>query len=632
MLRFLRERGNTWVLKGFLGVVALTFVSWGGYSSMTSGNAVSGGRVAAWVNENPISVREFESRYYRQAESMRQRLGAAFTPELERQLNLRRATFQQIVSEMLQLTEAARLGIEVSDAEVALSIQEDSAFQIAGRFDSVRYKQVLRENRLNARQYEKSQRRAIATSRLRRYLGLGATIVESEVRDAYRWRNEKIRLDIIRIMPEMFSKEVSVKDEDLKAYFAKDKATFRTGPKRKAKWWFLPYAAVSARMTFKEHDLISHYQDTRSRYKVKESVTVHQILRKVLPDAKKEKFEKAKSLLARIRKQIAAGKSFAELAKANSEGPAASKGGKLGVFERGQMLPVLEKIVFALKAGKVSQPIQTSFGVHLILVSKHTRGGVLPFSEVRSKVEASLRDQKARVAAKKMLRLVRYDVEDKKPVPKTAGLQSGGTGFFERGRPPVLAPERKIISRLVFELKKKGDLSTERTGEKGTIFVRLVDMKPSEVPPLKSVESRVRAQYILKKAGEIADRKSETWLAQLQKGEKKFDALAADLKVKISQPEPFSRLVAPAEFREEAGTIGKIFQLKKGKFDRIRNRGYFLMLRGGAPPSVDMSKYREQKKKLSEGLLAAKSRNIFTRRMGDIQKAAKIRFEGGFSL
>ena len=59
--------------------------------------------------------------------------------------------------------------------------------------------------------------------------------------------------------------------------------------------------------------------------------------------------EKAKSLLAGIRKQIAAGKSFAELAKANSEGPAASKGGKLGVFERGQMLPVLEKIVFALK-------------------------------------------------------------------------------------------------------------------------------------------------------------------------------------------------------------------------------------------------------------------------------------------
>jgi len=138
MLRFLREKGNTWLLKGLLGFVALTFVSWGGYS-MTSQQAVPGGRVAAWVNETPITIREFENRYFQQTESMRRRLGVAFTPDLEKQLNLRRATFQLIVLEKLQFEEAARLGIEISDGEVALNIQEESSFQSAGRFDKSRF-------------------------------------------------------------------------------------------------------------------------------------------------------------------------------------------------------------------------------------------------------------------------------------------------------------------------------------------------------------------------------------------------------------------------------------------------------------------------------------------------------------
>ncbi len=193
MLRFLREKGNTWLLKGLLGFVALTFVSWGGYS-MSSRQAVQGGRVAAWVNETPITVREFESRYFQQSEIMRRRFGANFTPELERQLNLRRATFQQVVSEKLQLEEASRLGIEIVDDEVAISIQEEPSFQIAGRFDQTRYKQVLLQNRLNPKQYEELQRRALATARLRRYLGLGAAVSEIEIRSAYKWASELFRL------------------------------------------------------------------------------------------------------------------------------------------------------------------------------------------------------------------------------------------------------------------------------------------------------------------------------------------------------------------------------------------------------------------------------------------------------
>ena len=209
MLRFLREKGKSWVLKGVLGFVALTFVSWGGYSMTSRKTVVPGGRVAAWVDDIPISVREFESRYFQQAETMRQRFGSAFTPELEKRLGLRRMTLSQLVSEKLQVKEAGRLGIQVSDEEVALRIQEEPSFQRAGQFDAGLYRSVLRANRLNPRQFEDQQRLVLAIANLRRYIGMGATVSENEIRAAYQWLNEKVRVDSFRVTSDLFSKNVA---------------------------------------------------------------------------------------------------------------------------------------------------------------------------------------------------------------------------------------------------------------------------------------------------------------------------------------------------------------------------------------------------------------------------------------
>lgn len=61
---------------------------------------------------------------------------------------------------------------------------------------------------------------------------------------------------------------------------------------------------------------------------------------------------------------------FAELAKANSECPSSAKGGDLGEFTPGQMVKEFDAVAFKLPVGKVSDPVQTQFGHHLILVTK----------------------------------------------------------------------------------------------------------------------------------------------------------------------------------------------------------------------------------------------------------------------
>ena len=91
---------------------------------------------------------------------------------------------------------------------------------------------------------------------------------------------------------------------------------------------------------------------------------------KILPAADAEK--KIKELKATIDATPEAEKSakFAELAKANSDCPSGARGGDLGFFTHGQMVPEFDKAAFELPVGKVSDIVKTSFGYHIILVTE----------------------------------------------------------------------------------------------------------------------------------------------------------------------------------------------------------------------------------------------------------------------
>ncbi|MBN2155119.1 MAG: peptidyl-prolyl cis-trans isomerase [Candidatus Lokiarchaeota archaeon] len=72
------------------------------------------------------------------------------------------------------------------------------------------------------------------------------------------------------------------------------------------------------------------------------------------------------SHLLKIMENLEAGQKFDKLAREFSECPSKNKGGDLGYFIRGKMVPEFEKAVLALNVGEVSQPVKTKFGWHLI--------------------------------------------------------------------------------------------------------------------------------------------------------------------------------------------------------------------------------------------------------------------------
>jgi peptidyl-prolyl cis-trans isomerase C len=88
-----------------------------------------------------------------------------------------------------------------------------------------------------------------------------------------------------------------------------------------------------------------------------------------------------------IEDELKKGADFAELAKKKSKDPGASDGGDLGFFTKDQMVPEFSAVAFALEPGKVSDPVKSQFGWHVIKVEEKRKRKAPDFDQVKSQIE-----------------------------------------------------------------------------------------------------------------------------------------------------------------------------------------------------------------------------------------------------
>ena len=106
--------------------------------------------------------------------------------------------------------------------------------------------------------------------------------------------------------------------------------------------------------------------------------------------------EQAKAKAEDLRKQIVAGANFDELAKKESDDTGSgARGGDLGTFGHGQMVPEFEQAAFAAKPGDVTPVVKTQFGYHIIKVEAHDH---TPLEQVRPTIEKNLKQAKLHAA------------------------------------------------------------------------------------------------------------------------------------------------------------------------------------------------------------------------------------------
>ncbi len=123
-----------------------------------------------------------------------------------------------------------------------------------------------------------------------------------------------------------------------------------------------------------EEEVTNYYNEHKESFQKPESVRASHILVK--------ESEKANEIL----NEINAGLSFEEAASKYSICPSKEAGGDLGEFTKGKMVPEFEEAAFNIEKGKISDPVKTQFGYHLIKVQYKKEADISTLEEVRNKI------------------------------------------------------------------------------------------------------------------------------------------------------------------------------------------------------------------------------------------------------
>jgi peptidyl-prolyl cis-trans isomerase C len=153
------------------------------------------------------------------------------------------------------------------------------------------------------------------------------------------------------------------------------------------------------------------YDENTNMFAQPESVTASHILISTQEAESEEARQEALERAEELKTQLEEGADFAELAREHSEGPSASRGGSLGQFSRGQMVPPFEEAAFALEPGEISDVVETRFGYHIIKVDEKNDGGTTPYEEVKGQIGQYLEQQRQQEAVQSYIDELKADAD-----------------------------------------------------------------------------------------------------------------------------------------------------------------------------------------------------------------------------
>ncbi len=150
-----------------------------------------------------------------------------------------------------------------------------------------------------------------------------------------------------------------------------------------------------------------------------EQVRARHILITVDKDASLKDKTAALNKAKEAKKKIDQGEDFAKVAQEYSQDTVSAKrGGDLGFFSRGDMVPEFEKVAFEMKVGEVSSPVLTEFGYHIIKVEEHKASRSVSFDDVKDDLQQYMFQKEAQKRYEKWLKDLRagakiqvYDLE-----------------------------------------------------------------------------------------------------------------------------------------------------------------------------------------------------------------------------
>jgi peptidyl-prolyl cis-trans isomerase D len=516
MLRVLREHASSWMLKGILILVAVTFISWGGYSYFREKKET----YVAKVNSVTIEWREYNDAFQNTVKQYQRALGPAFSEKMIDELRLREKILDGLIEKILILQEAKRLGFSVSDAELREIIESIPAFQVNGQFDTRRYEWALRSNRMTPEQFEQSQRENLLISKIVNLITMNeGKVSEEEVLDTYLFENERLNLAFVKVAPGALKSQVSTNEIETKDYYQKHQEEFRTPTFIQVQYLLFRSSDFEGKVQVSPEEVNRFYNSRKDTLKMPKAQVKDQILQTL-------KKEKAKAEASRK-----ADDAFYSLYRSRDlEGYSKEKNIPIkttGLFKEGDEIPdigrnpVFYSSALSLRLEEISPVVNIPPNFYILKLVNKKDSRIPPLDEVkeavRRKVLETKAEEKARQVAEDFLSQIRKGKKIRE-VAREKGYPLEETGFFVRtaGVVPRIGPAREFMGTLA-SLTEKNPVPKEIVRTKDGYFVmRLSGYKSADQSKFLSVKEKLEQRLRNQKREEAF----QNWVDQLRSSAK----------------------------------------------------------------------------------------------------------------
>ena len=559
MMDSLRKTGAKVLTVLLFGLLILSFAVWG-IGDMFSGPGVNTAVIE--VDGVRVDQREFSTTLRRSVRRLEQAFGQPIDMEQARAFGL----VDQVIGEMsgraLLERQAQAMGLVVSRGQLAEAIRSEPAFQDAtGTFDQMMFERALQVSGLSEQGLLAQLSREANQEQIAGAVTEGAAAPEILADALYRFQSEQRVAEYVLIPRSGIEAPADPDEETLQSFYGENTQRFMAPEYRALTFLHLAVADFAGEVGISEDRLRETFEERREEFVVPERRRIEQI---VLADEAAAKAAKAR---------VDEGADFAAVAQESTGNPPVD----LGLLSAEEFLPELTDAVFALPQNKVSDPLASPLGWHLVRATEIRPREEPTFEGVRER----LRSELAEAEAVEALILTANQLDDELGGGASLETAADALGLRVETVPAVDArgqdragnsveglPGGPDFLRSAFALGVGEESLLVETAEGGQYVVRVDEIVPTAPKPFEEVREDVLEAWRRAEVERMLEERAEAFAARLSEAGG-FQGLTVPGGAAAAKTQPLRRDDGAAPGSPSPQLAARLFEVDQGEVVRV---------------------------------------------------------------
>ncbi len=558
MLTALRSKASSWVAKGLLLLLVLSFAVWGiGDFLREAGDEE---RAVAQVGSDEILTSQLRKQLSVTISNITRQSGVTIDGEQAKQFGLDQMALNQLIESRVYSSYGAQLGMRISFDMIQQRVRTFPAFlNEQGQFDPRRFESALRSMEISESDFAEEYRINTIKSFIIGSISNGVAMPKAMAESIYASRGEERLAKTILIADASITEQFTPDEETLKKYHEANAANYQAPEYRAVTLVRLDPETLVASIPVSDEEISLNYEADKAKYMLPETRDIETVS---YPDeaAAKAAFDLLKS-----------GRSLADVAQTGAKTVKSLQAATQDSLSQ-TLGEDLAKAAFAATEGAATDPVETIDGWVIARVAKITPARQQTLDEVKAVIKHDLALSQAQVQIHDLgnqfedLRGAGQKIEDaatalKLPVTTIAATDIAGQD--DAGTPIAGIAGDQNLLQIIQATAEGQETRLEEAGNGGYFALRVDRIIPAATRPLDKVREAVIADWQASKRREAAAANAQDLAQRIQAGEA-LDKVASEAGIAVKSSEPFSRRESEPTADLSSALISKTFELKVG--------------------------------------------------------------------